>query len=82
MSAMGFIEREVLPGVRHIRDGLGVCFTLLTGGTRALLVDAGYGVEDVSAFVHTLTDLPVTLWLTHGHFDHAPGARWFTDVRL
>ena len=79
---MGFMEREVLPGVWHIRDGLGVCFTLLTGASRALLVDAGYGIEDVSAFIHTLTDLPVTLWLTHGHFDHAPGARWFEDVRL
>ena len=79
---MAFIDRELLPGVIHIEDALGVCFTLLIGSERALLVDAGYGVEDVAAHVRNLTGLPVTLWLTHGHFDHAFGARWFAAPRM
>ena len=79
---MAFVDREPLPGVHHIEDALGVCFTLIVGEDRALLVDAGYGVEDVAAFVGGLTDRPVTLWLTHGHHDHAPGARWFSEARL
>ncbi|MBR4443769.1 MAG: MBL fold metallo-hydrolase [Clostridia bacterium] len=79
---MAFIDRELLPGVHHIEDCLGVCFTLIEGAERALLVDAGYGVENVAAFVRTLTDRPVTLWLTHGHHDHAPGAMWFGAVRM
>ena len=79
---MAFAARELLPGVFHIEDALGVCFTLLVGGKSALLVDAGYGLEDVRAFVRTLTALPLTLWLTHGHHDHALGARWFERVRL
>ena len=79
---MAFISREVLPGVHHIQDCMGVCCTLLVGEERALLVDAGYGLEDVAAYVRTLTSLPVTLWLTHGHHDHALGARWFDAVRL
>lgn len=79
---MAFIDREHLPGVYHIEDCLGVCFTLLVGSKRALLVDAGYGLEDVAAHVRTLTDLPVTLWLTHGHYDHMLGARWFDAPKL
>ncbi|MBR3504119.1 MAG: MBL fold metallo-hydrolase [Clostridia bacterium] len=79
---MAFIDRELMPGVHHIEDALGVCFTLLVGRERALLVDAGYGLEDVAAFVRTVTDKPLTLWLTHGHHDHALGAMWFDRPRL
>ena len=79
---MGFIDRELLPGVHHIEDALGVCFTLVAGRERALLVDAGYGVEDAAAFVRGITELPVTLWLTHGHHDHALGATRFAAARL
>lgn len=79
---MGFIDREPLPGIHHIEDALGVCFTLIVGEKRALLVDAGYGVENVAAYVRGITDLPVTLWLTHGHHDHALGAMWFDAARL
>lgn len=70
------------PGVYHIRDGMGVCMTLLAGAERALLIDAGYGLADVSAFVRTLTDKPVDLFLTHGHHDHALGAQWFDTALM
>ena len=79
---MGFTVREVLPGVRHIEDGMGVCMTLLTGGERALLVDTGYGLEDVAACVRSLTGLPLTVLLTHHHHDHAMGARWFPETLM
>lgn len=75
-------DREVLPGVHHIEDALGVCMTLLVGDRAALLVDTGYGTEDVAAFVRTLTALPVEVILTHGHHDHCMGARWFPRVRM
>ena len=77
---MGFTGREVLPGVWQIQDGMGVCMTLLTGGERALLVDTGYGLEDVAAYARTLTGLPLTVLLTHHHHDHALGARWFPET--
>lgn len=79
---MPFIDHELLPGIHHIEDGLGVCFTLIVGQRRALLLDSGYGLEDVAAFVKRLTPLPVTLWLTHAHHDHMLGARWFDSARL
>lgn len=74
---MAFEVNRVCDGVTHIRDCMGVCMTLIEGEKAALLVDTGYGVEDVSAFVTTLTDKPVSVLLTHNHHDHALGARWF-----
>ena len=53
---MAFETNHVFPGVTHIRDAMGVCMTLLEGSQAALLVDTGYGTEDVAAFVRTLTD--------------------------
>lgn len=74
---MSFELNRVYPGVTHIRDAMGVCMTLIEGEKAALLVDTGYGVEDVAAFVASLTDKPLTVLLTHHHHDHAMGARWF-----
>ena len=79
---MAFQSKEMLPGVWHIQDVMGVCMTLLCGDDRALLIDTGYGLEDVAAYVHMLTDKPLSVMLTHGHHDHALGARWFDRVYL
>ena len=73
----GFHAAQVLPGVWHIADRMGVCMTLLAGAEQALLVDTGYGLDDVQAFVRSLTVLPLTVLLTHAHHDHILGARWF-----
>lgn len=79
---MPFESREVLPGVHHIKDAMGVCMTLLVGEKSALLVDAGYGTEDVHTFVRTLTRLPLSVIITHGHHDHCLGARWFEKTMM
>lgn len=79
---MAFQAKEVLPGVHHIMDCMGVCMTLVTGRERALLVDTGYGIEDVAAYVRTFTQLPLTVIITHGHHDHALGARWFEETLM
>ena len=79
---MAFQSIEILPGVWHIQDVMGVCMTLLCGDDRTLLIDTGYGLEDVAAYVRTLTDKPLSVMLTHGHHDHALGARWFDRVWL
>lgn len=76
----GFKAAQVLPGVWHIADNMGVCMTLLTGNERALLTDTGYGLENVRAFARTITTLPLTVLLTHAHHDHILGARWFEQT--
>ena len=79
---MAFQSKEMMPGVWHIQDVMGVCMTLLCGRDQALLIDTGYGLEDRAAYVRTLTDKPLSVMLTHGHHDHALGARWFDRVYL
>lgn len=73
---MSFEINRVAPGVTHIRDCMGVCMTLVEGEESALLVDTGYGVEDVSACVRDLIgSKPVHVFLTHHHHDHVLGIR-------
>lgn len=79
---MAFESYEVLPHVFHIKDNMGVCMTLLVGEQSALLVDTGYGIEDVHAYVRTITQLPLTVVISHGHHDHALGARWFQKTLM
>lgn len=79
---MAFSCNMPLPGVFHIGDAMGVCMTLLCGRERALLFDTGYGLENIAAFVRTLTDKPLTVLVSHAHHDHALGARWFEQVHL
>lgn len=55
---------------------------LVIGRQRAILIDAGLGVGHLRAFVENLTSLPLTVLLTHGHIDHAPGATEFVKVYL
>ena len=77
-----FSYREMFRGIFHIQDALGVCMTLLAGSRKALLVDAGYGLENVAEFVSSLTDKPVELLLTHGHYDHILGAGYFPTALI
>ena len=79
---MSFKAEAVFPGVWHIEDVMGVCMTLLTGQKGAVLIDAGYGLEDVRAFATSLAGSEPRLILTHGHHDHAMGAMWFDRVWL
>ena len=72
-----FTSCSPFPGITHITDAMGVSFTLIEGEDSALVFDAGYGTEDVSSYLRTLTDKPFELILSHGHHDHMLGARWF-----
>lgn len=77
---MSLTVHPVLPGVYHISDCMGVCQTLLVGEKEALLVDAGYGLENLRQTVEEITSLPYRVILTHGHHDHVLGARWFEET--
>ena len=54
---------------------------LVAGDEKALLIDAGYGTIPLWEIVSSLTDLPVSVLCTHGHFDHI-GALGFFPTAL
>lgn len=60
----------------------GVIFNsyLVEGTDRAVLIDAGGGFGDLRGMVSQLTDLPVTLLVSHSHWDHIGAAAQFDDV--
>lgn len=60
-------------------DGTGY---LITGSDRALVIDTMYGLENLKEAVRTLTDLPLMLVNTHGHFDHTYGNLYFDKAYL
>lgn len=59
-----------------------VCCYLIVGEKKAVLLDTGWGYGDLKAVVESLTDLPVTVILSHGHVDHNGASSQFEEVFL
>lgn len=57
-----------------------VTMYLLVGEKQALLIDTGYGEGDLPELVREITDLPLIVVNTHGHFDHTSGNAFFESV--
>ena len=53
---------------------------LLVGTERAMLIDTGMGVGDLRGAVEQITDLPLTVVITHNHPDHTANARQFEEI--
>lgn len=52
------------------------------GDKKGVLIDTGSGFGHLRPVVDSLTDLPYFVLLTHGHTDHAMGAREFSDLDI
>ena len=57
-------------------------FYLVIGKRKAALIDTGFGLGDLKAFVRTFTDLPIIVLCTHGHLDHIGGNSQFDEVYI
>jgi hydroxyacylglutathione hydrolase len=55
---------------------------LIVGLKRAVLFDSGSGTRDISGVVAALTKLPVTVIVSHLHFDHLGGITPFGRVAM
>jgi len=50
---------------------------LVIGDERAALIDTGNGLSDLPTGIEEITDLPVIVINTHGHYDHIHGNYFF-----
>ena len=73
---------EIAPRTWLISEYKLVNMYLLEGDTGALLIDTGSGIGDLAGTVRGLTDKPLTVVITHGHFDHDGGAGQFGQIYL
>lgn len=92
----GWADYEVVPTeqawfeVHRIEDGILAIYEpgqfeqvisfLIIGEQRALLFDTGLGMGDIAAVVAELTDQPLTVLNSHGHYDHTGGNYQFDGV--
>ena len=57
------------------------CYLLL-GKDKALLIDTGLGVANIKEIVERITSLPVMVAVTHVHWDHIGGHKYFQDLAV
>lgn len=80
---MKFYEAEKInDNITVIRSLTGEILYLVEGRKRAVLIDTSLGIRGLAEYVRSLTSKPLTVLLTHGHVDHAPGAVEFDTVYL
>ena len=56
------------------------CCFLIPGKEKALLWDSGMGIDHLRPLVEKLTNLPVTVLISHDHFDQIGGNAEFDEV--
>lgn len=69
-----------MPGVWTLTNRWQNFMHLLVGEEKALLIDTGYGEGDFRQIVESITDKPVMVVNTHGHFDHTGGNGWWEEA--
>ncbi|MDD3218597.1 MAG: MBL fold metallo-hydrolase [Lachnospiraceae bacterium] len=77
-----YTSEKINENLTLIRSISGELMYLLESEDSCALIDSCVGVGHLKAYVETLTDKPVTLFLTHGHIDHAMGAPDFEKVYM
>lgn len=84
MTEYTFFKSNVIDEhITEIRDSYGDLILLLQDKEKAILIDTGFGMGSLKAYVDELTGgKPVTVILTHGHMDHSMGAPEFEDVYM
>ena len=75
-----FKTRKMGEGVTLIEGPGRVFCYLVEGEKKALLIDTLCGIGNIANYCKELTSLPITVAVTHGHFDHAAGNFDFEEV--
>ena len=73
---------KVLQQVYVLKDRAGCCGNLVVGRRKALLFDTGSGIDNMREALGTITELPLIVINSHGHFDHIGGNCQFEQAYL
>ena len=76
----GYCFTRIRENIYQIADDKSVCCTLVKGKDLAILVDTGYGVRNLRAFVEQNVTTPYIVFNSHGHPDHIGGNNRFDEV--
>jgi glyoxylase-like metal-dependent hydrolase (beta-lactamase superfamily II) len=80
---MGYYKvKQLHKGVYSIFEPSEVFCYLLVGEKEALLYDTTFGLADLAETVREITDLPLHVVLSHGHYDHVNGAFQFDGAYI
>lgn len=82
MNLEQFTVEKLSAHLYRIVDALDVSCYLVVGEKKACLLDTCTGVGNLKACVESITTLPLTVVLSHGHMDHCGGAGWFEQVYM
>ena len=82
MDLTSYSYEKVSEHIYRILDALDVAAYLIVGEKEACLLDTCFGFGDVKAFVESVTPLPLTVVLTHGHCDHICGVGHFDHAYM
>lgn len=77
-----FQVHSVNDRIDRITDIAGTHLYLVKGDCATALLDTGVGCGHLDECIRSLTKLPVKVFITHGHMDHALGAGAFEEVWL
>ena len=75
-------SREIAEDTYRVSSDLLFQSYLFVGTKKALLVDTGLGIGNLSDKVKEITDKPVEVYCTHSHFGATGGAGQFDNVRI
>lgn len=65
-----------------LKDRADCYSTLVLGEERALVWDTGCGIDNLKETIRTITNLPLLVILSHGHFDHIGGSSEFEEAYM
>ncbi|MDD8049046.1 MAG: MBL fold metallo-hydrolase [Thomasclavelia sp.] len=77
-----FTHVKLTKDIYRITDFTGVCCYLVIGSQKALLLDTCNGIGNIKEYVESITKLPITVILSHGHLDHMGGTALFDDIYM
>lgn len=84
------LGRVTMPKFEKIGDGIYAYsealnqsnMYLVLGSEKAALIDSANGLSDLPDGIAEITDLPVIVINTHGHYDHTRGNHYFDEVYM